>query len=169
MKYKNTLGLVKSNDLSSNKLRGEIPRKITELIGLISLNLSRNNFNGTIPSENSVLKSLDTLDLSNNHLIGKIPSRLSQVDRLGVLDLSNNNLSGEIPISTQLQSFGAKAYTGILEFVEHHSQIVLKNPRCLCLLKKLEAKKMKTSFYLEDFTSVWELGLSLDFGEFMAH
>ncbi|XP_062090992.1 receptor-like protein EIX2 [Humulus lupulus] len=104
--------LLKSIDLSSNKLIGEIPRDITELVELISLNLSRNNLSGHIHQEIGHMKSLDVLDLSKNHFFGQIPPSLSQVDRLSTLDLSNNNLSGEIPKGTQLQSRDAAAYMG---------------------------------------------------------
>ncbi|XP_060960745.1 receptor-like protein EIX2 [Cannabis sativa] len=109
--FKN-VGLLKSIDLSSNKLIGEIPKDITKLGGLISLNLSRNNLSGHIPQEIGDLKSLDVLDLSKNYFSGQIPLSLSQVDRLSTLDFSSNNLSGEIPKSTQLQSRDAVAYMG---------------------------------------------------------
>ncbi|KAJ9678538.1 hypothetical protein PVL29_020661 [Vitis rotundifolia] len=110
--YKNTLGLVKSIDLSSNKLTGEIPKEVTDLLELVSLNFSRNNLTGLIPTTIGQLKSLDVLDLSQNQLIGEIPSSLSEIDRLSTLDLSNNNLSGKIPRGTQLQSFNASTYEG---------------------------------------------------------
>ncbi|KAJ9678536.1 hypothetical protein PVL29_020659 [Vitis rotundifolia] len=110
-KYKNTLGLVKSIDLSSNKLIGEIPKEVTDLLELVSLNFSRNNLIGLIPTTIGQLKSLDVLDLSQNQLIGEIPSSLSEIDRLSTLDLSNN-LFGKIPRGTQLQSFNASAYEG---------------------------------------------------------
>ncbi|KAM6547076.1 hypothetical protein CsatB_027812 [Cannabis sativa] len=110
--YKNTLGLVKFIDLSSNKLIGNIPREIFELDGLVSLNLSRNNLSGQIPTEIGQLVSLDALDLSRNHFFGKIPSSLSKVDRLSTLDLSWNNLSGKIPTSPQLQARDETSYIG---------------------------------------------------------
>ncbi|GMN20135.1 hypothetical protein TIFTF001_047046 [Ficus carica] len=109
--FKN-LGLLKNIDLSSNKLSGDIPREITQLIGLVSLNLSRNDLSGQIPQEIGELKSLDVLDLSKNHLFGRIPSSLSQIDRLSTLDLSSNNLSGKIPSGTQLQTRDPVAYLG---------------------------------------------------------
>ncbi|XP_062104419.1 receptor-like protein EIX2 [Humulus lupulus] len=109
--FKN-VGLLRTVDLSSNKLVGGIPRDVTKLVELISLNLSRNNLSGNIPQEIGHLKSLDVLDLSKNQFFGQIPSSLSQVDRLNTLDLSSNNLSGEIPRSTQLQSRDAAAYLG---------------------------------------------------------
>ncbi|RVW94594.1 Receptor-like protein 12 [Vitis vinifera] len=110
--YKRTLGLVKSIDFSNNKLTGEIPTQVTDLVELVSLNLSRNNLIGPIPSMIGQLKSLDFLDLSQNRLHGGIPYSLSQIAGLSVLDLSNNTLSGKIPSGTQLQSFNASTYEG---------------------------------------------------------
>ncbi|XP_021817088.1 LRR receptor-like serine/threonine-protein kinase FLS2 [Prunus avium] len=110
--YKNTLGLVKRIDLSSNRLTGEIPSEITHLVGLISLNLSRNQLTGQITPEIGNLQSLDVLDLSRNHIEGRIPTSLSRIDRLSVLDLSFNNFSGKIPIGTQLQGFDPSVYAG---------------------------------------------------------
>ncbi|PRQ58040.1 putative non-specific serine/threonine protein kinase [Rosa chinensis] len=110
--YKNTLGLVKRIDLSSNRLTGEIPSEITHLVGLVSLNLSRNNLTGQIPLEIGKLKSLDSLDLSSNKIGGRIPTSLARIDRLTYMNLSYNNLSGEIPTGTQLQSFDPSFYAG---------------------------------------------------------
>ena len=106
------MGLVKSIDLSCNALEGEIPREITQLVGLVSLNLSRNDMSGQIPLQIGSMKSLDALDLSDSHFSGHIPSSLGLIDCLGVLNLSNNNLSGKIPTSTQLQSRNASSYMG---------------------------------------------------------
>ncbi|CAL8122906.1 unnamed protein product [Prunus armeniaca] len=111
-KYKSTLGLVKSIDLSNNKLTGEIPSEITDLVGLISLNLSRNQLTGQIPPRIGMLQELDSLDLSRNQINGRIPNSLSQIPRISYLDLSKNDLSGKIPIGTQLQSFGQSSYGG---------------------------------------------------------
>ncbi|KAK4283011.1 hypothetical protein QN277_000016 [Acacia crassicarpa] len=111
-KYQSILGLVKSIDLSSNMLMGEIPSELMDLVGLVSLNISRNMISGQIPITIGQLKLLDFLDLSRNNLCGHIPSQLSQVDRLSVMDLSYNNLSGEIPHGTQLQSFDPSTYVG---------------------------------------------------------
>ncbi|MED6223989.1 hypothetical protein PIB30_079493 [Stylosanthes scabra] len=111
-KYGSILGLLRSIDLSSYKLTGEIPSEIMSLIGLVSLNLSRNLFSGDIPPTIGQLKAIDALDLSRNHLSGTIPSQLAQIDRLSVLDLSYNDLSGEIPHGTQLQTRDASDYAG---------------------------------------------------------
>ncbi|CAL2241543.1 unnamed protein product [Prunus armeniaca] len=113
--YKNTLGLVKRIDLSSNRLTGEIPSEITHLVGLVSLNLSRNQLTGQITPEIGNLQSLDSLDLSRNHIDGRIPTSLARIDCLGFLDLSYNNLSGKIPVGTQLQGFDPSFYCGNLQ------------------------------------------------------
>ncbi|KAL6128697.1 hypothetical protein ACLB2K_072052 [Fragaria x ananassa] len=100
-RYGSTLGLVKSIDISSNKLTGEIPSEITRLVGLVSLNLSRNYLTGQITRDIGKLQSLDSLDLSRNLLHGSIPTSLFQIYGLGYLDLSYNNLSGKIPMDTE--------------------------------------------------------------------
>jgi Leucine-rich repeat (LRR) protein len=105
---------LKTIDLSSNRLTGEIPTEMEYLFGLISLNLSRNNLSGEIISNVGNFESLELLDLSRNHLSGsgRIPSSLTHIDRLTMLDLSNNQLDGKIPIGTQLQSFSALSFEG---------------------------------------------------------
>ncbi|KOM55309.1 hypothetical protein LR48_Vigan10g120100 [Vigna angularis] len=104
--------LLKSIDISSNELTGEIPKELGYLFGLVSLNLSRNNLSREIPREIGNLDSLEFLDLSRNDLSGRIPSTLANIDRLTVLDLSNNNLSGRIPWGRQLQTFEASSFEG---------------------------------------------------------
>jgi EIX receptor 1/2 len=112
LEYSKTLGLVKVIDLSSNKLKGEIPGEITSLSGLIALNLSSNLLTDIIPQNISHMESLESLDLSRNHLSGIIAPSLAAMSFLSYLNLSNNNLSGKIPTGTQLQSFSASAYAG---------------------------------------------------------
>ncbi|RZB61469.1 receptor-like protein EIX1 [Glycine soja] len=110
--YWNPENLLKSIDLSSNHLTGEVPKELGYLLGLVSLNLSRNNLHGQIPSEIGNLNSLEFLDLSRNHISRKIPSTLSKIDRLAVLDLSNNDLNGRIPWGRQLQTFDGSSFEG---------------------------------------------------------
>ena len=110
--YRKNLVLVKSIDLSSNKLIGVIPKEIVMLNGLISLNLSRNLLTGKITSDIGLLHSLEVLDLSDNKLGGEIPSTISLIDSLNSLNLRNNNLSGRIPTGTQLSTFNASTYEG---------------------------------------------------------
>ncbi|XP_014499714.1 LRR receptor-like serine/threonine-protein kinase GSO2 [Vigna radiata var. radiata] len=108
----NPKNLLRSIDLSSNSLTGEVPTEIGYLLGLVSLNLSRNNFYGEIPSEIGNLSSLEFLDLSRNNFSGNIPSTLPNIDSLGVLDLSNNNFSGRIPWGRHFETFDASCFEG---------------------------------------------------------
>ncbi|KAH1151780.1 hypothetical protein GYH30_045335 [Glycine max] len=103
---------LKSIDLSSNSLTGEIPKEVGYLLGLVSLNLSRNNLSGEIPSQIGNLGSLESLDLSRNHISGRIPSSLSEIDDLGKLDLSHNSLSGRIPSGRHFETFEASSFEG---------------------------------------------------------
>ncbi|XP_065034876.1 receptor-like protein EIX2 [Musa acuminata AAA Group] len=97
--------LMRSLDLSNNRLTGEIPKGIGDLAGLKNLNLSRNHLQGKIPWEIGGMKSLESLDLSINDLSGSIPESLSTLYSLSYLNLSYNNLSGMIPSGNQLQTF----------------------------------------------------------------
>ncbi|XP_050371633.1 receptor-like protein EIX2 isoform X2 [Argentina anserina] len=106
------LFLVKSIDLSSNILVGEIPGEISSLVELQTLNLSRNHLHGTIPSSIGNLSSLESLDLSHNHLDAEIPQSLSSLSSLSHLDLSYNNFSGRIPSGSQLQTLDNSSYEG---------------------------------------------------------
>ncbi|PWA70720.1 leucine-rich repeat domain, L domain-like protein [Artemisia annua] len=106
------MGLVKTIDLSSNNLTGEIPFEITNLHELLVLDLSNNALVGEIPQDIGQMKELLTLNLSKNMFSGEIPSTMSKMDRLNDLDVSYNNLSGRVPSSTQLQSFPPERFVG---------------------------------------------------------
>ncbi|MBA0672708.1 hypothetical protein Goklo_024303 [Gossypium klotzschianum] len=80
--YQRTLGLLKSIDLSSNILSGEIPQEIASLKGLITLNLSRNTLSGCIIREIGQLKAMESLDLSTNNLSGEISKSMSDLSFL---------------------------------------------------------------------------------------
>ncbi|XP_030936668.1 receptor-like protein EIX2 [Quercus lobata] len=110
--YSTILHLVKCIDFSNNNLSGEIPKEVTSLQGLQSLNLSYNLLIGSIPENIGAMGSLESIDFSMNQLSGQIPSRMSSLTFLNHLNLSNNNLIGKIPLSTQLQSFNASGFIG---------------------------------------------------------
>ncbi|KAK2991189.1 hypothetical protein RJ640_002303, partial [Escallonia rubra] len=112
LQYDSTLALVKSMDLSSNSVSGEIPKELTSLVRLQSLNLSRNCLTGMIPKKIGDMESLESLDFSRNQLSGEIPLTISSLTFLSYLNLSFNNFSGQIPTSTQLQSFNASCFIG---------------------------------------------------------
>lgn len=113
--YRKTLGLVKSIDLSSNKIVGQVPIEFASLRQLASLNLSRNNLTGNIFEKIGQMEMLESLDMSRNQLSGKVPASMARLNYLGVLDLSDNKLSGKIPSSTQLQGFNASVYANNVE------------------------------------------------------
>ncbi|KAL3714178.1 hypothetical protein ACJRO7_006162 [Eucalyptus globulus] len=98
------LQLMVNLDLSSNKLVGPIPRKLTLLSGLRGLNLSRNFLSGGIPTMIGDMRLLESLDLSNNHLSGTIPQSFSAFISLSKLNLSHNNFMGPIPKGNQIQT-----------------------------------------------------------------
>ncbi|KAA8548387.1 hypothetical protein F0562_000071 [Nyssa sinensis] len=110
--YDIILSLVTGMDLSCNNLSGEIPKELTSLFGLRTLNLSGNHLTGMIPQRISDMKLLESLDLSRNQLSGEIPPSMSGMTFLSYLNLSYNNLSGKIPLSTQLQSQNATSFIG---------------------------------------------------------
>ncbi|CAJ1953046.1 unnamed protein product [Sphenostylis stenocarpa] len=113
--FKHPEYFLKSIDLSSNNLTGEIPKEIGNLLGLKSLNLSRNSLSGEIPDEIGNLSSLESLDLSRNHINGEIPFSLSEIDGLGKLDLSHNSLSGSIPSGRHFETFEASCFEGNID------------------------------------------------------
>ncbi|XP_062076550.1 receptor-like protein EIX2 [Humulus lupulus] len=110
--YENILGLLRVIDLSSNRLVGEIPKGLTNLVELVQLNLSRNNLSGVIPENIGNLSKLESLDLSHNNFYGSISMGLAKLSSLAYLDLSYNHFSGRIPTATQLQSFKDSSYFG---------------------------------------------------------
>ena len=162
---------MKSIDFSNNKLIGEIPSEVTDLVELVSLNLSRNDLIGPIPATIGQLKLLDSLDLSQNQLNGRIPDSLSQIAGLSVLDLSNNTLSGKIPLGTQLQSFNTSTYEGNpelcgLPLLKSVQKMNLGKPPSLVLVVKQRIFKMMQIIY--GFMEISFLDSSSDFGEFVA-
>ena len=68
-------------DLSSNRLRGEIPQALGNLTNLQRLGLRSNYLRGEIPVELGALDSLEWLYLSGNRLSGCIPDTLREVPK----------------------------------------------------------------------------------------
>ncbi|WCJ38721.1 hypothetical protein M5689_019762 [Euphorbia peplus] len=112
VEYQSILRYVRIMDFSSNHLSGEIPREITELLKLQSLNLSNNFLSGEIPNDIGSMKGLEALDFSWNQLHGRIPQSTISLTFLSMLNLSYNNLSGRIPTATQFQTFPSSSFIG---------------------------------------------------------
>ena len=89
--------LVEGLDLSHNKLSGEIPLEIGNLVNLGPLNISNNQLSGQIPSTIGECVHLESLHMEGNHFQGRIPQSFTNLRGIIVMDLSQNNLSGEIP------------------------------------------------------------------------
>ncbi|KAJ0982996.1 hypothetical protein J5N97_011251 [Dioscorea zingiberensis] len=83
--------------LDNQGLRGFLPRDISKLRNLQSINLSGNSIHGAIPSSLGTITKLETLDLSYNELNGSIPESLGQLTTLQILNLNGNSLSGRVP------------------------------------------------------------------------
>ncbi|CAN6278237.1 unnamed protein product [Urochloa humidicola] len=90
---------LRSLNLSSNKLNGDVPVSIAT--SLAELVLSGNQLNGTIPLGVFKYGNLTLLDLSQNHLTGTVPDKFMSFSKLETLLLSGNRLSGRIPESLQ--------------------------------------------------------------------
>jgi len=86
--------------LTSNELRGPIPKEIFELVGLTKLSLAFNALTGTIPiGIGETLTELSFLSLHSNQLDGRIPESIGKLSNLQFLLLHGNNLSESIPKS----------------------------------------------------------------------
>ena len=82
---------------SANNLEGSIPSEIGQLINLQFLYLSSNKFTGSIPAELGNLIKLEGLNLERNELTGSIPVEFGNLVKVTQIDLSYNQLSGSIP------------------------------------------------------------------------
>ncbi|XP_057512881.1 probable LRR receptor-like serine/threonine-protein kinase At3g47570 [Actinidia eriantha] len=83
--------------LWNNQLTGKIPSNIGKFQRLQSLSLSGNKFSGNIPSSLGNLSLITKLYLDENYFYGNIPSDLGKCKLLNALSLDGNNLNGTIP------------------------------------------------------------------------
>jgi Leucine-rich repeat (LRR) protein len=84
--------------LNENKLEGQIPKELGELIDLLHLDLSDNDLGGELPQELNELSKLQTLRI--NKCRGDLSGNLMTFDRLEdieELELYSNLFSGSIP------------------------------------------------------------------------
>uniref|UniRef100_A0A0D9XTC3 Receptor kinase-like protein Xa21 n=1 Tax=Leersia perrieri TaxID=77586 RepID=A0A0D9XTC3_9ORYZ len=83
--------------IETNKISGNVPRDIGNLINLESLLFNNNSLTGSLPSSLTKLKNLHRLNLYNNKLSGSLPLTIGNLTQLTNLDLSHNAFSGTIP------------------------------------------------------------------------
>ncbi|PPR98906.1 hypothetical protein GOBAR_AA21749 [Gossypium barbadense] len=97
-------------NIGSNKIAGQIPSSISNLIELERLDISRNQITGTIPASLGQVVKLQWLDLSINRLTGKIPTSLLGIHSLRHANFRANRLCGEIPQGRPYNIFPASTY-----------------------------------------------------------
>ncbi|GMH28636.1 hypothetical protein Nepgr_030479 [Nepenthes gracilis] len=114
LEFVRVLTLITTVDVSTNKLKGEIPEVIGDLVSLRWLNLAHNNFIGHIPQSLASLRELESLDLSSNKLVGQIPEELASLTSLEFFNVSQNRLVGPIPRGQQFNTFENNSYLGNL-------------------------------------------------------
>ncbi len=93
----NNDGRVTKLELRENRLSGELPAELGNLIHLQELALGRNQLSGELPAELGNLTNLEWLYLHNNDFSGVLPAALGNLTKLEALGLSENRLSGELP------------------------------------------------------------------------
>ncbi|XP_071718417.1 LRR receptor-like serine/threonine-protein kinase EFR [Rutidosis leptorrhynchoides] len=84
-------------DLNKNRFTGQIPSTVGRLHSLQVLSLFRNQLSGSIPDSVGNLSMIISLNLDSNRLEGRVPSSLGNCHNLLQLYLGNNKLNGEIP------------------------------------------------------------------------
>ncbi|KAK4582434.1 hypothetical protein RGQ29_025570 [Quercus rubra] len=85
--------------MSENKIHGNIPTGIGNLINLNDLRLDNNYLGGTLPHVLGKLQELNVLHLENNNFFGPIPSTLGNLTTLIELYMEGNRFEGRIPPS----------------------------------------------------------------------
>lgn len=83
--------------LSVNYFGGTIPRELGNCTSLVVLYLDHNLLSGSIPEELGNLKALGDLYLAFNKFTGEIPPLLAASPSIYIFDVGNNRLSGRIP------------------------------------------------------------------------
>ncbi|OIT02848.1 PREDICTED: MDIS1-interacting receptor like kinase 1 [Nicotiana attenuata] len=91
------LTALKSIDVSQNYFVYGFPLGLGMSAGLMYLNASSNNFSGYLPEDIGNSTFLETLDFRGNFFEGSIPKSYKNLGKLKFLGLSGNNLTGHIP------------------------------------------------------------------------
>ncbi|KAG2244674.1 hypothetical protein Bca52824_093476 [Brassica carinata] len=97
-------------NIGSNKIGGQIPSSISNLVELVRLDISRNHITGVIPQALGQLAQLNWLDLSINALTGRIPDSLLNIKAVKHASFRANRLCGLIPQGRPFNIFPAAAY-----------------------------------------------------------
>uniref|UniRef100_A0A7N0VHH6 non-specific serine/threonine protein kinase n=1 Tax=Kalanchoe fedtschenkoi TaxID=63787 RepID=A0A7N0VHH6_KALFE len=91
------LTLLRTVDFSQNDFIGGFPAGLGKAAGLTKLNASSNNFAGPLPEDIGEATMLEEVDFRGSYFEGSVPASFKSLKRLRFLGLSGNNLSGRIP------------------------------------------------------------------------
>jgi Leucine-rich repeat (LRR) protein len=80
-----------------NKIYGQIPKELGNLISLSVLSMEYNNLQGIIPTTFGKFQNIQKLELYGNNLSGVIPSLIGNLSQLFDLGLDANMFEGNIP------------------------------------------------------------------------
>ncbi|KAJ0018227.1 hypothetical protein Pint_10314 [Pistacia integerrima] len=83
--------------LFGNRLSGNIPSQLGNIISLTYLDIEANQFSGTVPTQLGKLVNLGTLRLSSNRLTGNLPTEFAELKILTDFRINDNNFNGSIP------------------------------------------------------------------------
>ncbi|KAL3649345.1 hypothetical protein CASFOL_005748 [Castilleja foliolosa] len=110
--YNRLFNLPRGLKIGYNRLTGNIPAEIGQLVLLHLLDLNNNSFTGSIPRQLSHLVNLERLDVSGNNLTGEIPGSLTRLSFLSSFSVADNDLEGEIPSGGQFETFREGSFEG---------------------------------------------------------
>ncbi|KAH7665650.1 Non-specific serine/threonine protein kinase protein [Dioscorea alata] len=83
--------------LTGNRITGQIPKELGNVITLQELILEDNQIDGSIPPSLGNLKVLSTLRLSGNYISGELPKFLGYLMNMTQFEIDGNPISGSIP------------------------------------------------------------------------
>lgn len=81
----------------NEKIRGTIPRQISQWTQLQYLDLDYNDLEGDFPNVYQT-RTLQAIDLNNNRFSGTISAAIGQLTKLVVLQIENNKFQGKLPL-----------------------------------------------------------------------
>jgi Leucine-rich repeat (LRR) protein len=88
-------------NLAFNVIEGGLPEDTFQLEKLTSMRLEMNKLTGNLPQDYSKMTQLEEMSMFNNLLQGTIPKGIGEMSNLKTLNLSSNYLEGSLPQSIE--------------------------------------------------------------------